>query len=84
MADVRPTARLRIVRQGGREDRWRFELAADAPLDNDQLKRELLQQFDEGADADNYDLTVKGTLAAPEFILTERRKGIASNVQRDD
>ena len=81
MSPAFPAATIEIVRDSEVE-RWRFQLADDAPLAVKELRAELVDEFIGGsADAENFQLVYAGTAGEPVFRLIEDKKPIISKTR---
>jgi hypothetical protein len=75
MAGEATRAMLTIEFHDGTTQKWRFELAPDAPYAVEALKDSLVHEF-AGSDKDsrNFEIKASGTFAAPEFSLIENQE----------
>jgi hypothetical protein len=79
MAEEATRAILTIEFQDGKTQKWRFELAPDAPYALQELKDVLVQEFaGDGKDSRNFEITASGTFASPQFTLKEKHVYIAN------
>lgn len=83
MAKEPTRATLTIEFQDGNIQRWRFELAPDAPYALEELKDSLVQEFaGDGKDGRNFEIKASGTVESPQFILKEKRAGYITNPEQ--
>lgn len=75
MAKEATRAMLTIQFHDGTTQKWRFELAPDAPYAVEDLKDSLVHEFaGDSKDSSNFEIKASGTFAAPEFRLTEKQE----------
>lgn len=75
MAREATRATLTIEFHDGTTQKWRFELAPDAPYAVEELKDSLVHEFaGDGKDSRNFEIKAGGTFAAPDFLLEEKQE----------
>lgn len=83
MAKESTPAMLTIEFQDGNIQRWRFEMAPDAPYALEELKDSLVQEFaGDGKDSRNFEIKASGTFESPKFVLKERHGGFFANPEK--